>query len=173
MLRRDGVSKPTLGIVPIVCTTAVAACVYRYEGAVAELDVTADIDVVQAAHKYGDCYRQPDSVPVVYRVKRNEYELRIALGNRYWPEFFLSAVNPPGTNLEIVGNEIVELNKNPDTLELQEARGIELTHVARLSRTPGRFRLVFQVQDRDHAVLGNETLPYEVKAIHCAEIDSL
>lgn len=85
------------------CALVVPGCTHRFEGTVAEMVPRPDVTVLVAASSYGDCYRDADPVPVVYAVTRPRYTLRIAHGDRYWPQLFAYARDNSGAALQIAG----------------------------------------------------------------------
>jgi hypothetical protein len=168
-------------------------CAHYYDGTVAELEQAAGVGVELATQSYGDCFRRGSDVPVVYKLVRSNYTVRIAHGMRYWPEFFLSAQDNNGNALNITGPDIsaVEYQGGGDMRRLRESRrGIEFTHHARLldmlvydGRTKewvmvkavrenriGVRTLAFDVRNIS-GLVGSEQLPYRVSIVRCVEID--
>jgi hypothetical protein len=182
-----------LRIVNAVAIVAIStSCANYYDGTVAELEHAAGLTVELATESYGDCFRRGD-VPVVYKVVRPNYTVRIAHGMRYWPEFFLSAQDNHGNSLNITGPGISALTDQAqsggDMRRLRESRGgIDLSNHTRLldmlvydGRTKewvivkavrenkiGIRTLAFDVRNGS-GVLGTEQLAYRVNIIRCRE----
>jgi hypothetical protein len=171
----------------LASTASHVACTHYYEGSVAELELVGGVEVVRSDESYGDCYRQSPAVPVVYAVARDSYTLRIAHGQRYWPEFFLTATARDDQVLGIIGTDIRRLNERErrggDLSRLQFNRGVPLHDHASLHNLPktyqgplpryqpGRYVLTFDVLDSQGSVIGRERLPYRVNFIDCREFD--
>lgn len=168
-------------------------CVHFFEGTVAELEDAPGLSVELAAQSYGDCFRIGSGVPIVYKVSRPNYTVRIAHGMRYWPEFFLNAHDNNGIPLNITGAGIsaVSFPTGGDMRRLREARGgLELSHHTLLDIPRGwdaRIRQWLAVKAvRENAIgiktlafdihsasgfVGTEQFSYRVKIVRCKEVD--
>src|SRR5689334_4706593 len=102
-------------IVYILCMALLAlvftACVPNwYRGSAAVLSESPSLKVIKRDRDWGDCYRPFGSMPTVYQLSRPTYNLHIAHGQRYWPELFLAAQAPDGTNLELRGPNVSRIS---------------------------------------------------------------
>ncbi len=149
---------------------------HSFSGSVAELKLDSGVKIVNRKRFYGDCYRIFKSVPVVYQVKRPEYELHIAHGIRYWPQFFLSATTFDGKELELVGEGIqrVAVPYGGDMRRLQEARETKLTHqvftLKEVKDQSIKF-IKFEVNNDQGNIIGIEKFEFETNQVSCMERD--
>ena len=146
-----------------------------YDGEVATLVADGATTITRLDKELGDCYRVFTGLPTVYEISRPSYTLRVAHGNRYWPEFFLAAESNDHGSMEIIGPEIkpVRFAWGADHRRLEEARGLHLSHqTVSLEYFQGKSIQV-AILDSQWDVLGVEELTYEIQDVNCFGWDSL
>ena len=159
----------------VLCVFCLASCgvPYFYEGEIAIL-VSDNVSVKRHQTDLGDCDAGSGGLPTVYLISTPTYNLHVAHGNRYWPEFFLAAESKEHEPLEIIGMETEPVRapwgSHP---RLEESRGLKLSHhTARLDRIEGSSIKV-AILDSSWSILGVEELEYETKKVNCLTWDTL
>ena len=142
-----------------------------YDGEFAILNEGAAMSIEQSAKDLGDCYRVFAGIPTVYRISRPDYTLHIAHGDRYWPEFYFLAEAEDQSAMEIIGAEVIPV-ENPWASahqQIEEARGIELSHK---SVTLGRdmdSTLIVAILDSRWNIVGVEELSFKIMDVNCLD----
>lgn len=173
--------------IALVIAILSSGCTEHYDGTVAEFEPHPDLPVILSAKEYGDCFREDRDVPLVYQVRRPEYSVRIAHGNRYWPEWYLVARDATGALLKIGGAQIRAVLDagSGDMKRLHKVRGNYLDHRAVLDvplgwrdtenltaqaardNAIGPRSVAFEVLGPKGVVLGREEFVYRVNLIRC------